>query len=1187
MAEIGRRQEVNDPLAMNPLRRDTERSLPTYGVRNPGITGGDAATRQGLSALNAIDGLQAVAGRIFAQAAETGITEGKLAYMQGATEQDIAARGDKYQTRGWQAMSSVNTANEWFIGEAQFIQDQGAQMNPDEYRARLMESRKQAMANMPKDDAQARELWAAAFDDSGPRLMAMQVEQHNKYNEARASSEFTNALMTGTGTYTDASVPSNGFRVSQEQVRTPLLNQSTDDRDYGIRTLLGEAAGEGQQGMAAVAHVIMNRMGSKRFGYGSVKEAVLAEKQFSAWNSGAGGNDPTRWDTNSAQYKRAAAVWDAVTQGHHVDPTGGATHYYSPKGMKGGAAPDWWNEEAKNGQIKVGNHLFASAGRPGNGPKGTLVEAGESNPLGQLAFKNKGQSNLEGNFRSILEETAGEFGGTLTINSGYRSPGHNAAVGGAKNSRHMHGDAADISMAGMSERERSQLVDSLRAKGVKGFITYKNSPDMLHVDMLDRTGDGKAYYMFDKSKDNLGKAPHWFQEMAMTDEGGTATPRRGSQVQAFIDAAPLKPAAKSAALADAMRRSLDSGDDSLFNDAGGVSYLYGLGATPSDIDSVLKAKERFDNNKDKEFDLGRERARADLLARVSSGEFGSMDDVDAAVADLIEKENLSDGEARSLYRQVASDMGKAGDNVIPIEMRSMLNQKLEEVAGGATTPEEAAAELEAYGKANGIKASVVNNMAASVFSKAASEKEKLRTEARTEQKKVEAETRVRQQAEAALTTGSGLRGLGGQHRIPDDLVPGGVKEVSGEKYGVWALKKSAADAAQRYVMENGQGANQQSLERLQSEAEVQYNKTVYENLRKQGVYDTEFGDQMSATVVAGVIDPETKQISEGAMRAFDTYMQLASNPKVGEEYVSGMIRDDKARSFFETARKLYDGRQDIGQALMAASNVLNAELRPEQRIQRNTEFNIKSGTEITKAVRDMIRPESWLDTSKWRQEDRDMLGRNTDMLQSYVFRQAQTYNLTNPNEPTEVSIKKAVQDLQRNSVVVGSDVIVGNEQNGTRLDQVMGLDRLGRQAPHQAVQQYIEEVMVNSKDWKDLWDAREGSSVTGVGGLGDLGGGGNFKQKRANFQTWFNPLDGSLQITMWKDATRTEQVGRYKYVPAKDVGEWYKSKVSAGEPNVLQRMWRGIVDTSADVGQADGSNAFARGVAASGGIDLN
>ena len=67
MAEIGRRQEVNDPLALNPLRRDTERSLPTYGVRNPMQSAGDAATRQGLSGLNVIDGLQAVAGRVFQQ----------------------------------------------------------------------------------------------------------------------------------------------------------------------------------------------------------------------------------------------------------------------------------------------------------------------------------------------------------------------------------------------------------------------------------------------------------------------------------------------------------------------------------------------------------------------------------------------------------------------------------------------------------------------------------------------------------------------------------------------------------------------------------------------------------------------------------------------------------------------------------------------------------------------------------------------------------------------------------------------------------------------------------------------------------------------------------------------------------------------------------------------------------------
>ncbi len=44
----------------------------------------------------------------------------------------------------------------------------------------------------------------------------------------------------------------------------------------------------------------------------------------------------------------------------------------------------------------------------------------------------------------VLEHIRSIRGVPLRIISGYRSPSSNAAVGGAKYSRHMHGDAADI-----------------------------------------------------------------------------------------------------------------------------------------------------------------------------------------------------------------------------------------------------------------------------------------------------------------------------------------------------------------------------------------------------------------------------------------------------------------------------------------------------------------------------------------------------------------------------------------------------------------------------------------------------------------------------------------------------------------------------------------------------------------------
>lgn len=132
-------------------------------------------------------------------------------------------------------------------------------------------------------------------------------------------------------------------------------------------TLLGEAGGEGASGMAAVAHVIRNRSNSSRFPSNPAVVALQKSSsgihQFSTWNSlGMGGNLPrAQYPVGSSAFEQALKIVNEVfgaTPGK--DPTKGATHYYSPKGMPNGAAPYWWNSEARHGEVKVGGHIFAA-----------------------------------------------------------------------------------------------------------------------------------------------------------------------------------------------------------------------------------------------------------------------------------------------------------------------------------------------------------------------------------------------------------------------------------------------------------------------------------------------------------------------------------------------------------------------------------------------------------------------------------------------------------------------------------------------------------------------------------------------------------------------------------------------------------------------------------------------------------
>lgn len=123
-------------------------------------------------------------------------------------------------------------------------------------------------------------------------------------------------------------------------------------RDILIKTVLGEARGEGVEGMSAVAHNILNRAQSGRFS-SDPAQVALQPKQYSTWNSGEGGNNPQQFKPGTAAYERAAQIVDGVASGTIPDVTGGALYYHANN-----VSPSWSSGVNKNGTLKVGNHTF-------------------------------------------------------------------------------------------------------------------------------------------------------------------------------------------------------------------------------------------------------------------------------------------------------------------------------------------------------------------------------------------------------------------------------------------------------------------------------------------------------------------------------------------------------------------------------------------------------------------------------------------------------------------------------------------------------------------------------------------------------------------------------------------------------------------------------------------------------------
>ena len=115
------------------------------------------------------------------------------------------------------------------------------------------------------------------------------------------------------------------------------------------------------------------------------------------------------------------------------------------------------------------------------------------------------------NAQGALERLQGAVG-PLKITSGYRDPEHNAAVGGAKGSQHIHGNAFDVDTSGMNDEARAALIMRAREAGFGGIGVYDGS---LHFDVGGDRAWGPDYHR--------GSLPEWAAGAAGAPVGTGAT----------------------------------------------------------------------------------------------------------------------------------------------------------------------------------------------------------------------------------------------------------------------------------------------------------------------------------------------------------------------------------------------------------------------------------------------------------------------------------------------------------------------------------------------------------------------------------------------------------------------------------------------------------------------------------------
>jgi hypothetical protein len=133
-----------------------------------------------------------------------------------------------------------------------------------------------------------------------------------------------------------------------------------NEADVLARTLYGEARGEGQEGMAAVGHVVLNRVAAVSWWGRDVIGVCQKPWQFSCWNL----NDRNRAELlrvsaaaprfRLAQDTAGALLAAQATGGRaRNDPTDGATHYYARRLI---AKPRW--AQGRTPCAQIGGHDF-------------------------------------------------------------------------------------------------------------------------------------------------------------------------------------------------------------------------------------------------------------------------------------------------------------------------------------------------------------------------------------------------------------------------------------------------------------------------------------------------------------------------------------------------------------------------------------------------------------------------------------------------------------------------------------------------------------------------------------------------------------------------------------------------------------------------------------------------------------
>ena len=1124
--ESGRREIIQDPLRTSGREAAPDRSVQLNAVRAPEVPGSFQSPLRQVSA--ALDKVQGAVNTINDQAKDDAIIAGKTAFLSGVTEAEMIKTGNRWTQEGYQQLATTDTINKFVQQETLVIQKDGYQIDSPEYQTQLQQRTKGLLDGI-KDPA-ARKIAAAQLETFQPQLAQKQLLQNNEYNRTRTINASTDDLLSGKDIDPAASrrvVPNTALKISDVPV-APTFKASGYDRDIAIRTMLGEAANEGDLGLAAVAHVITNRTADPRWP-NSIAAVALQDKQFSAWNKGAGGNSlVSKYGPGNALYEKAGVIFDAVTSGRHVDPTNGATHYYSPSGMKALVAagsqanelPSWARQTASEsgGEIVIGGHIFSGRSKG--------VQASVESSDKPLAVASREDRSVE----SLRKDA--EY---------YKKSNPNAS-------------AQFSARADALEKESRTAITTEVTPAERGGENSKLANDSAAV-VVDPT----AEIIKPKTGPNAAAA-------AAVEEGTAATGvqpgTRSAAIDRLISNPRLSSKDKATALSNALKRDLLNGSDQLYRDAQGVGKLQELGASPAEIESVQKAREKWEKDQEKKFDADDEAWRSSILKRVGDGEL----DEKAALAEIgakVKKGSYSEAEAKSLaraatetYRQYQNkgedDSAKLADPTFLTALGGLYQQ----IKIGGLDFAASADQAKQIATKFGISEKGVKTIMSRVFELDQSRQDTLRSEAKANAQKYRTNEESKRQVDEALARGNGLGSLNGSVDSID--IYGKKSSMTLQQYGVNRVKDQAAAKFTKLVEQGEMSAG---------EAKAAMYVETYKTLQKHGVVDEHVKSEFRGALTGDIMDPKTKTVTTGAQEAYDMYVTLKKSGDIDPGYLGKLVGDDRTRLLLENAMEMDAGNLSGQEALQRASHIFNTpELDPQRKLNQDVEFKKTLDTEVKKTMKEMSQPGLFagivgaFDSSE---RERFSSEGNMNIAEAYITRRAESYKRQEPGTTSKSALETALQDLKANSTYVAGNLVINDSK--VPLTEAMGLQGF----PNVTVDTVTKEFLAAFGGSKNMWGSiKTDKFLFGLGGghsVFDVASGraarsneipnllsGGF-QKNVEYSIQYNPQMKAFQIDLYKDSSKGITFGNPKIIGLKEMGEWYKTeqkKISGWD-----RMW--------------------------------